>query len=86
MHGEELVEPLGTDELAVGPGQLKPDHERLEPGDEEEEERAPAVQDADPLVVDGREPRRDATGLDTGRRVGRHRDGYRATVSSVGHA
>ena len=33
VHGEELVVALGAEELPVGPGQLEPDEEGLEPRD-----------------------------------------------------
>ena len=46
-----------------------------------------AVEDADPLVVDGRDPGREAARLRAGRREGRrHGDGRGATVGPVGHA
>ena len=42
--------------LAVGLRELGADEERLDAADEEEEQRGAAVEDADLLVVDGREP------------------------------
>ena len=42
--------------VLFGPGQLEPDDQRLEPAEQEEDERGDAVEDADPLVVDGGEP------------------------------
>ena len=56
VHGEELVVPLGAEELAVGPGQLEPDQQGLDSRDQEEHERGRAVEETDPLVIDGGEP------------------------------
>jgi hypothetical protein len=38
MHGEELVEGLGTDDRRVRHRQLQPHHQRLDAADEEEDE------------------------------------------------
>ena len=42
--------------VPFGLRELRPDQQRLEPADDEEDERRDAVQEADLLVVDGREP------------------------------
>jgi hypothetical protein len=42
---------------AFGTGQLEPDRRGLEPGDDQEDEPARDVHDAEALVVDGRDPR-----------------------------
>ena len=56
MHREQLVERIRRDERAVRLRELTADDQRLEAADQEEGERGDAVQDADPLVIDGGEP------------------------------
>src|SRR5438128_2154600 len=55
MPGERVVD-LGADDVRVRCRELEPDQERLEAAQQEERERGHAVEDADPLVVDGRDP------------------------------
>ena len=52
VHREELVEELGADDVAVGDGELRADQQRLHAAEQEEDERADAVEDADALMVD----------------------------------
>jgi hypothetical protein len=56
VHREELVERLRSDERVVRDRELQADDERLGPADGKEEERGEEIEDADPLVVDGRRP------------------------------
>ncbi len=60
---EELVVAVSRQEVVVGLCQLNPHEQRHYAGCEEEDERGHEVEDADPLVVDGRQPARDATVL-----------------------
>jgi hypothetical protein len=58
VKGEELVESLGADEVLLGTRELRPHHERLDPGDEEERGGGDEVAHSDPLVVDRRQEAR----------------------------
>ena len=96
VHGEELVVLVGGQDLPVGGGQLHPDHQRFTAADAEEQEGGDAVEDADPLVVDRRDPAPEAVlALGSGERAGRssgHRHGHSgppfraAAAASVGGA
>ena len=86
VHGEELVVALGAQELAVGARELEPDQEGLDPGDQEEREGGRAVEETDPLVVDGGEPGGEAAALGGRRRVDRDRDRRGVTVGAVSRA
>ncbi len=57
VHGEQRVVGLGTHHTQVRTQQLRPDQHRFEPADQQEREGGDAVENADPLVVDGRDPR-----------------------------
>src|SRR2546421_9182118 len=59
-----LVVCLGAHHLAVRLRQLHADEQRLDPADQEEGEGRPKVQQADPLVIGGREPAREAPPAD----------------------
>ncbi len=63
MHGEQLVERLGTHHVAVGLGELRPDHQGFEPADQEEREGGPEVEQPNPFVIDRGEPAREAFGV-----------------------
>src|SRR5438477_316297 len=52
-----------THQPTVRLGQLRPDDQRLDAADQEERERRPEVQQADPLVIGGREPARESPGV-----------------------
>jgi hypothetical protein len=56
VHREQLVVRRRVQEGVLGRAELDPHEQRLEPADQEEEEGADAVQDTDPLVIDGRHP------------------------------
>src|SRR6185295_15339110 len=56
VHGEQLVVGLRRNQSVLGLGQLEPDDQRLEAAEQKEEEGGRAVQDADPLVIYGRNP------------------------------
>jgi hypothetical protein len=56
VHREDLAVELFREDLAARAGQLEPDQQRLDPADQEEEERGVAVQDPDALVVHRGEP------------------------------
>src|SRR5206468_11421832 len=56
VHREERVIHLRADDVLPRTGELQPDHERLEAAEQEEDERGDAVEDADPLVIDGGQP------------------------------
>ena len=57
VHREHPVEHLRRHEIVVRVHQLDADDERLDAGNDEEEEREQDVQQPDPLVIDGRHPR-----------------------------
>src|SRR5207248_499528 len=69
------------------PGEMQADQQRLGPADEEEQEGGDAVEDADPLVVDRRDPAPEAVlAFRTGERAGRssgHRHGHSGPPSMV---
>jgi hypothetical protein len=71
VHREERVVELRADDVLLGQRELQPDEQRLDSADQQEDERRDAVEDADALVVDGREPRDHARlgGKGDGRRV-----------------
>ena len=46
----------GAEEVVLGLRQLDTDQHRFEPADQHEEQRGDAVQDADLLVIDRRQP------------------------------
>src|SRR5690242_19690761 len=48
--------------MAVRLSELRPNHERLDPADQEEPERRPEVEQPDPLVIGGGEPGLEANG------------------------
>jgi len=56
VHREQLIVRLGADADAFRLRQLRADDQRLEPADQEEEERRPEVQEADALVVGSSQP------------------------------
>ena len=58
VHREDLVVEVGRQQLLLGRGQLRPDDQRLDAADDQEEQRRGAVHDPDLLVVDGAHPRR----------------------------
>src|SRR5262249_29968672 len=51
-----LVVRLGREKRIVGRPELDPEQDRLDPANQEEEERSRAVQDSDALVIDGGQP------------------------------
>ena len=55
VHGEQLVELLGADDVVVRGRELRTHHQGHEPAGEEEEKGGVDVPHADPLVIDGRE-------------------------------
>ena len=57
MHREERVEDIRRDEMIIRHRELHPHGKRLQPSDDEEYQRREHVEDADPLVVHGGEPR-----------------------------
>ncbi len=63
VHGEQLVKRLGTHEVAVRLGELRSDHQGLEPTDQEEGERGPEVEQPDPFVIDRGEPALETRGV-----------------------
>ncbi len=56
VHREDLVVLIGVQQRVVGLGQLAADQQRLEPADDEEEERDEPVHQSDLLVVHRGEP------------------------------
>src|ERR1041384_4424162 len=60
VHREQRIERLGAHQRVIRLHQLDAHDERFDPAHQEEEERGRPVQDADPLVVDGRDPAPDA--------------------------
>jgi hypothetical protein len=63
VHGEDLVVGVGAQHGVLRRSQLQAEQERLEAADEEERESGRQVEDADLLVVDGRDPRPGALGV-----------------------
>src|SRR5437879_1567776 len=59
VHGGQLVEEVGVDELQAGRVQLGADRHRHDPADAEHEEAEPQVHRADVLVVGGGDPAHD---------------------------
>jgi hypothetical protein len=60
VHGEQPEQPiegLGGDDRVRRPRELQSDQECFDAPDEKEREGRRSVQDADPLVVDRRQPR-----------------------------
>ncbi len=57
MHGEDHVVVVRLQQGIVRHGQLQPNEERLDSGKDEEDQPRHHVEDADPLVIDGGEPR-----------------------------
>ena len=77
VHREQLVvDVLVGEELEAGLGELRPDDEREDPADEEEDERVDDVHDPDLLVIGRRQPLVQAAPVGGGgggrQRVGRH--------------
>ena len=68
VHGEQLVVRVPGDEVVVRLGQLRAYEQPHNAGGEEEEERRDDVEDPDPLVVERRQPARDASVVPGGRR------------------
>jgi hypothetical protein len=56
VHRHHLVEALGRQHRAVRTGELRTDQEGFDAARAEEDECGEEVEEADPLVVDGREP------------------------------
>ena len=56
MHREHAVEDLGRHEVVVRNHELDAHDRRFNPADAEKDQRIPDVQDAQPLVIDGRHP------------------------------
>jgi hypothetical protein len=56
VHREDLVVLVGVEQRVVGLGELAADQQGFDPADQEERERAEAVEDPDLLVIDRREP------------------------------
>jgi hypothetical protein len=63
VHRHDLVEGLRGQHLSVRPSQLRTDQERLDTARREENERREEVEQADPLVVDSRQPAEQAGAL-----------------------
>ena len=63
---------LADEEGLVRRRELRADQQREAAAEREEDERRPEVEDPDPLVVDGRQPRGDAAAAPVGA-VGRRR-------------
>jgi hypothetical protein len=53
VHGEDLVVGLGAQKVVAGNGELEPDQQRQDAGEQKEEERRGDVEMADDGVVDG---------------------------------
>jgi hypothetical protein len=60
VHREDLVVLVGVQQGAIGLRELGADQQRLDTSDDEEHERRDPVEDPDLLVVDRREPAREA--------------------------
>jgi hypothetical protein len=56
MHGEHAVEYLRRDEIVVWRHELNPHDQCFDPADHQKKQGINDVQDAKPLVVDGRNP------------------------------
>ncbi len=96
VHREDLVVGVGREEAPVRARELQAHEERLDAADGEEEERRQEVEDADALVIDGRDPGEDRAlscasaspwgGLATGASRGSRRSSERLEVGDeVGH-
>ena len=57
MHGEDHVVGVRLQQGIVRHGQLQPDEQRLDSAEDEEDQPRHHVKNADPLVIDGGEPR-----------------------------
>src|SRR5439155_21472730 len=53
---EETIEGVGRYERESGPGELKPDQERLDASDHEKDQARDDVHDPEPLVIYGHDP------------------------------
>ena len=60
VHGEELVVGVAADDVGLGRQQLEPDGAREQAAEHEHDRDRDQVEERDPLVVDGEEPRADA--------------------------
>ncbi len=56
MHREHSVEDLGRNKIVVRTDKLDADNSRLDPGDHEKHQGINDVQNAQPLVINGRNP------------------------------
>jgi hypothetical protein len=63
VHRHHLVVGLGGEDGPVRAGELRSHQQRLDPARGEERERREEVEEADALVVDGRQPAEDARPL-----------------------
>ena len=85
VHGEQLVVGVLRDEVVVRLGELGAHEQRHHAGGEEEDERRDDVEDPDPLVVERRQPARDAA-VAPGRGRGLRADGHQPWPSCRGGA
>nr|GEU28092.1 hypothetical protein [Tanacetum cinerariifolium] len=70
VHGGELVEEFGLEELQARMEQLAADHQRQHAARQQHDEREPQVQRADILVIGGKQPARQAMRVRMGFIVG----------------
>jgi len=56
MHGEHGVEGIGRQKAGIREHELGAHQDGLGPGDEQQHKRGATVQNADPLMIDGRQP------------------------------
>ena len=56
VHGEQPVEHLGRNKIVVRTDELNADDHRLDPADQQKQQGINDVQNAQPLVIDGRHP------------------------------
>ena len=56
MHRQQAIEYLRRHDAGVGDRELKPNRRGLQAGDQEKEQAARDVHEAEPLVIDGDDP------------------------------
>src|SRR4029077_11368146 len=87
VHREQLVEPLRRHHIPVRERELQADDRRLQPTDEEPEQRRAEVQRGDALVIDGGQPAPELSfGVRFGAGVGRGGGGCCHASMSPGYS